>query len=205
MHNQKTKPSDSPTSQYNYPHQFKTAYGPKVSVRLSFPTPGRTKQSFKTECDINHIMARYQKTGVIEFTQKHAPQYADCTGIEFQAGMEIITRAQALFNALPSTLRNRFHNDPGEFLDFVHDDKNLEEARELGLLRPEQKQATPLHAEDGTALHEPLRHPEGHAKGGQYREHTRAEKRADMREAAQAAGRRAAGETGADNEDPKGS
>lgn len=111
---------------------------------MTFPSGnGRTKQSFKDECDINQIMARYQKTGILDFTAKHAAQYGDATGIEFQQGMEIITRAQAMFADLPSSTRAKFHNDPGEFLDFCHDPANRSQMAEMGLLRPDYIPPTP--------------------------------------------------------------
>lgn len=123
---------------------FVTAYGPKLKVDITFPPDeDRTKQSFKDESDINHIMARYQKTGVLDFAEKHSPQYGDVTGLEFQAGMELIKRAQAMFSDLPSSVRTRFENDPAKFLDFVHDDANREEAAAMGLLKPQAEWSTP--------------------------------------------------------------
>lgn len=132
------------TSQYNYPHLFRTAYGLHLSPSLTFIGEGRTKQSFKAECDVNNIVARFLKTGVIDAMNKHAPKYGDCTGLEFQAGMESIIKAENAFKSLPAQLRDRFQNDPGQFLDFVQNDENREEARKLGLLKPEPKQATPV-------------------------------------------------------------
>lgn len=124
--------------------RFITAYGPKERVSLSFPPDeGRTKQSFKDECDINQIMSRYQKTGILEFVAKHAAQYGDCTGIDYQEGMQILTQAKSMFAELPSSIRTQFHNDPGEFLDFVNDPENRAEMREMGLLKPEPEVATP--------------------------------------------------------------
>lgn len=125
---------------------FITAYGPKTKVTESYPAEGRTKQSFKNECDINQIMARYQKTGVLDFTAKHAPQYGDATGLEFREGLDVLQRAREMFADLPAKLRAQFNNDPGEFLDFVHNPENVEEMRQMGLLMPEPSQATPLAA-----------------------------------------------------------
>lgn len=121
---------------------FKTAYGCKVKLPLiTPPDQGRTKQSFKDECDINAIMARYQKTGILDFAEKHEPQYGDCTGVEFQQGMEIVARARSMFEDLPATVRARFENDPRQMLDFVQHEKNREEAIALGLVRPMTAQA----------------------------------------------------------------
>lgn len=112
---------------------FRTAYGPKLDTELIFTGPGRTKQAFKAECDINTIMARYQKTGVLEFTQKHAAQYEDVTALDYTAGMLQIAAAKSMFADLPAHLRARFENEPARFLDFVQDPRNTAEAIELGL------------------------------------------------------------------------
>lgn len=119
--------------------EFVTAYGPKTKVTLdcSVDGAGRTKQSFKEECDINNIMSRFIKTGVLDFTQRNQPRYGDCTGLEFQTCMDIVAKARTMFAEMPAALRGRFDNEPAKFLDFINDDKNREEARELGLLRPE--------------------------------------------------------------------
>lgn len=155
-HNDGKQSPSSTNSQYNYPHLFKTAYGLKSRESMSFPATGfgRTKQAFAAECDINNIMARYQRTGVIDFAQKNAAQYGDCTGIEFQAGMETVRKAQELFDALPSKLRSRFQNEPAQFLEFVQNPENAEEARELGLVNPKPPEATPLATPSGKAQQE---------------------------------------------------
>lgn len=134
-------------SSFNYPTPFFTAYGPKVRQQLHMlPGEGRTKQSFKAEADINNIMARYQKTGVLDFMARHEPQYADCTGLEFEAGMQLIARAKSMFEDLPSSLRARFENSPAKFLDFCHDEKNLPEMRTMGLVKPEAPTSNPPSA-----------------------------------------------------------
>lgn len=116
---------------------FRTAYSAPLRVTLECPGTGRTKQSFKDECDINKIMARYIATGVLDFVTKHQPQYGDVTGLDFMNAQLIVAEARTMFEELPAEVRNRFDNDPAQFLDFVGDDKNREEARKLGLLKPE--------------------------------------------------------------------
>jgi len=123
---------------------YRTAYGPRQRLSIAFPENGRTKQEFKNECDINTIMARFDKTGILAFTNRFQPQYGDATGIEFQNSMETIAAGRSMFQELPSAIRARFQNDPARFLDFVHDERNAEEMREMGLLRPSDAQATPL-------------------------------------------------------------
>lgn len=117
---------------------FQAVRQPTVDVSLKFPPDSRhTKQSFKAECDINTIMARYQSTGEMPNLDVCAPQYLDATGLDFQDMQNRVLHAQALFMELPSKLRSRFANDPGEFLAYVADPQNRAEMRELGLLNSE--------------------------------------------------------------------
>lgn len=101
--------------------------------QITFPEKGRTKQSFKDESDINNIVAKYQKTGAMAHVNQHGPEYGFATSHDFSSAMRLITQAQNMFNGLPSTIRNRFNNNPGEFLDFVQDANNHDEMLELGL------------------------------------------------------------------------
>ncbi len=105
-------------------------------VRLSFAEgTGRTRQSMAAECDINKIMAKYQKTGAIDHFSRHAARYDFCEGIEFHDAMNIVKEGDRMFADLPSDLRSRFEN-PGAFLDFVQDEGNAEEMVKLGLRLP---------------------------------------------------------------------
>lgn len=132
-----------------------TAYGPKLRVQLKFPEgEGRTKRSFKDECDINVIMRRYAQTGVIEHVSRREPVYADVTGHDYQTAMDVLANARTAFAELPARIRDRFDNDPQKMLEFVHNDDNLAEARELGLLSPEAVKRMDDEAMEATRLAE---------------------------------------------------
>lgn len=121
---------------------FVSAYSPKRTISLSCVGEGRTKQSHREECDINQIMARYQRTGVLEHVREHPPQYSDATAIDFQTAMDTVVQAKERFAALPSSIRDYCGNDPAAFLDLVTRPEYREEAIRLGLIRPADKQAT---------------------------------------------------------------
>lgn len=123
---------------------FITAYGSKVKVSLSCKGPGRTKQAHKDECDINKILDRYRKTGVLDFAAKHEPQYGDVTAVDFQEAQFTVAKAMGMFADLPAHVRNRFSNKPGEFLRFVQNPDNRAEAQELGLLKVKEPVAAPV-------------------------------------------------------------
>ena len=121
----------------------------REAVQVDAGGESRTKQSFKKECDINHIMAKYQKTGAITHYNKHQQQYGIADGQTFQDAMNLVCEAQEMFNDLPSSIRSRFGNDPAAFLDFVQDEDNADEMVKLGLTEgsPEQATVTPVVAE----------------------------------------------------------
>lgn len=112
---------------------FVRPYGPKTKVEMKFAKVGRTKQSMKDECDINKIMEKYQKTGAIAHVNKHHANYDFATSEDFAGAMRTVTTAQEMFDALPSSIRQRFSNNPAAFLDFVQDANNKEEGQKLGL------------------------------------------------------------------------
>ncbi len=111
-----------------------SAYSAKNRVRISFPDKGRAKQSMADECDINNIMARYQTTGALTHVRDHAGDYGFASSIDFTEAMQIVAKGNSMFEELPSSIRSKFKNDPARFLEFVQDEGNEDEMRELGLL-----------------------------------------------------------------------
>lgn len=110
---------------------------PRRRVQISFdPELGRTRQEFEAECNINNIMRKYQKTGVLDHLIKYAPTYGDYDAIDFQTAMDTIKAGEEMFAELPSSVRKHFDNDPAAFMDFVQDPDNLDILREMGLAKP---------------------------------------------------------------------
>lgn len=108
--------------------------------RVSAPVEGKTKTkgSFKEECDINNIMKRFEKTGILPEMIKAKPQYGDFSNpLDFQDAMNLVVHANEQFAALPARVRDRFGNDAARFLEFAQDGSNRDEMKKLGLLSPE--------------------------------------------------------------------
>lgn len=132
---------------------FRSAYIPKRVSIGSGDEPSRTKQSFQSECDINNIMKKYEKTGLIDHVQNITGQFADCSNVlDYHAAVNFVQDAYDNFMGLPSVVRARFKNDPAQFYDFVNNPANLDEMVELGLVvRPDvspvqQQTTTPADA-----------------------------------------------------------
>lgn len=123
-------------------------------VQITFdPEEGMTRQEFERECNINQIMSKYQKSGVVDHITKHSPFYGDYDPIDFQTALNTIKDGEAMFAELPSAARKFFDNDPAEFMAFVQDPANIDKLVELGLAtQPEQAPETP----DPVPTHTPV-------------------------------------------------
>lgn len=121
---------------YKIPQIF-SAYGPKpVDPGIDCSVePSMTKQSFKDECDINVLMARYGEADLIPFVKQFEPSYGDASAIDFQEAMNVVVSAQDMFDQMPAKLRERFNNSPANFLGFVEDPSNFDEGVKLGLFK----------------------------------------------------------------------
>lgn len=113
--------------------EFRSAYSGPVRFAFSTNGPSLTRQSFKDECDINLIMRRYENNGILPPVMGSEARFLDCTGEDYQSAMFLISAARSQFMDLPSSLRDRFENDPGRLLEFLNDDSNMDEAIKLGL------------------------------------------------------------------------
>jgi len=115
--------------------KFRKPYDPpKKSPVNTGPSP-HVQQHFKRECDINHIMAKYQKTGIVNHVATHQGDYSDLTDVPtYQDALNKVISANNAFSTLPSSVRKRFNNDPAQFLNFVSDVNNRSEMEEMGLI-----------------------------------------------------------------------
>ena len=100
-----------------------------------------TQQQFKEEADINTIVDRFLRSGVLP-TPVNMPQYVDYEGVfDFQSAMNVVRAADENFMRLDAKVRARFNNSPQEFLEFFANPENTEEAIRLGLAIPQQAAA----------------------------------------------------------------
>lgn len=115
--------------------------------------PSLAQQQFKDEADINQIVRKFGVTGQIPVTAR-MPLSEDFVGItDYHSAMNSIIAADEAFNALAPEVRERFENDPGRFVKFCLDPKNLDEAVKLGLApaRPLDVAPTPQERPEGAA------------------------------------------------------
>lgn len=109
--------------------------------------PSLTRQEFSEECDINVIMAQYEKTGVISHVVSREPLYLDLGDMpDFRTAMDMMAEAEKAFMSLPAKVRREFDNDAREFVEFAQDPANLDKMREYGLAPPAEEPEPPKAA-----------------------------------------------------------
>lgn len=95
-----------------------------------------TKQSFKDECDIHKILDQYKKTGIINHITPNQPMYLDLPdNLDYQASLNLIMEAQEAFQTLPSAVRDRYGNNPENFLEALNDPKQRDFLEEIGVFQ----------------------------------------------------------------------
>lgn len=123
---------------------------PRKSVKHMPEGPSLTKQSMALETDVNVIVARHVAHGS-PFPVNSRAQYGDFTsGGTFHESLSAVREAELTFMSLPAAVRDYCANDPGRFLDLVHDESRRDELVKLGLV-PE---AVPVTAPETAARDE---------------------------------------------------
>lgn len=124
-----------------------------LDVGLRCDDPSLTVQSEAAACDINKIMARYEKSGLISHLNQNAAFYADVSAVpDYQAALDVVEKADALFMSLPAEIRAEFDNDPGRYLDFVSDPANKARMIELGIIEKPLPEKPSLAEEVASAI-----------------------------------------------------
>ena len=99
----------------------------------------RTQQHFRDAADINNIVSKFMKSGVLGDPTRRssrAPMWGDFSNVDFQSSMEMVASVKNGFELLSSEIRSKFDNNPSNLLEFLSDPENRDEAVKLGLLPP---------------------------------------------------------------------
>lgn len=124
----------------------------KISDRTRMPqnTVGetRTKQSMKDATDINNILEKYKRTGVLTHVNRVKAEMGDFSQVmTFHEALNAVKEAQEAFDGLPAQLRAQFQNDPQQLLNFLDNPDNRDKAVEMGLIEgrlPHQEIENPV-------------------------------------------------------------
>jgi len=125
----------------------RSQFGDRVRSAVDFTGKvSNTKKSFRDECDINKIVERFTRTGLLP-DGKGPGVYGDFASVpDYQRSCDLVISAERQFLSLDAKVRKRFGNSPVEFLKFVADPANVQEMIDLGLAirRPSDEAASAL-------------------------------------------------------------
>lgn len=121
----------------------------RVQLDCSAGGPSMTRQEFAEECDVNALMARYEKTAVwpgpLRTTE---PVYMDTTIVpNFREALDMLREANEAFMRLPAATRREFDNNAEKFVEFAQDPENRAKLVEWGLTEPEKVPEPPMRVE----------------------------------------------------------
>lgn len=127
---------------------LRSAYVEHDPVDLDASHDGCCRQEFADECDINVLMATYEKTGVLNHFNKGTPQYLDVSAVpDLRTALQVLGDAEAAFMSLPAAVRREFDNDALKFIEYAENPENLGRMREWGLAPPEKVPDAPVRVE----------------------------------------------------------
>lgn len=103
----------------------------RLRVTSNTVGPSLTEQNHARACDINSIMARYVKTGLIDHVQSYQPTYGDVSEKDFQNAMQLVAGVISEFEQLPAFVRDFYSGDPENYLEAISTPEGIEELRSL--------------------------------------------------------------------------
>lgn len=96
--------------------------------------PSRTVQSEKDACDINKIVAKFERTGMVAHLSKGVPRFLDVAELgDFKATADKVIAVERWFQDLPASVRKVFENDPVRLIEMANDPAAAELFKELEL------------------------------------------------------------------------
>jgi hypothetical protein len=105
----------------------------RVKVSTLNKEPSLCDRSYKSQCDIVHIVKHYQKTGEIAHVNRRKGQYADVSEIEdLHPSLCKVMDAEREFNSMPEAIRRQF-GSYANYVAFLDSESRKKEAQKLGL------------------------------------------------------------------------
>jgi phage internal scaffolding protein len=107
----------------------------RLQTKLDASGEMLTDQSWVKNSDINNIMKKYAKTGVLPQTKQNLAQYLDVSEVpSLEDAHNLIIEARNMFMELPADVRKLMDNDPNNLHDFCKNPANREYLIERGVL-----------------------------------------------------------------------
>jgi len=125
----------------NHPKQVRGRFSEVESKGLDTGTETKVQQHLQQSTDINQIVGRYKKTGLLQstmaknMTQPTQPVFGVYPFNDFQDAYNHVQQVKQDFMRLPARVRARFDNNPANVVRFVDNADNAVEAIKMGLFK----------------------------------------------------------------------
>lgn len=106
--------------------------GTKVR-KVLVKTSGKTLVEQHHRTEVKKMVADIERRGLLRASTKFEGEFDDYPDYDFQEAQFMIAKAKSMFESMPSGVRKRFKNDPGEFMNFINNPDNIEESVKMGL------------------------------------------------------------------------
>jgi hypothetical protein len=106
-------------------------------------TDNRSRSDMAESTKINNILNRYNNAGVDFFANKYVNIDLDSDVLNIDLCQDLhsvnnrlIELQSSFINNIPAKIRREFNNDPIEMIKFLQNEKNHDQAVQMGLLKP---------------------------------------------------------------------
>jgi hypothetical protein len=123
--------------------------------RQVHPIKGKTmtEQHHAKTCNINWIMQKYAKTGLIDHVNRHQASYGDVSRADFETAMNLVCEQQTEFEELPAKVRAMYEHNVVNYLEALETEEGR--AEHANLLNPQEIPAEPANMPE-TGSEEPV-------------------------------------------------
>ena len=114
---------------------IRSQYSERVRVTVG-GGDSMVRQSFKDECDINKIIARYSTTGQLPLTDAQAV-YGDVSDFrDYKSAVDTVMLIEEKLRHLPKKAREAFEKDPSGWMNGIGGAEDRDALEGLGLVEP---------------------------------------------------------------------
>lgn len=120
--------------------RFRTQYDETIDLGIACTQlECMTKSEFQDDTDVNLLVARWKKTGILPQTRDQtASIFGDFSAVPSRAEMhDLVLNAHDAFDQLPADVRKEFNNDPRTFLSACEHPSGVALLKKHGLGKPE--------------------------------------------------------------------
>ena len=114
--------------------------------------PTLTVQDQHDSTEINRILDRFQRTGLIEHVNKNQAQYGEFSQYSYHENLNMIHTIQESFDELPSQVRKQFENDPQKWIEYLGNPDAISDMKDGTIDNlPEQEENVSESAPEGAS------------------------------------------------------